>query len=132
MEQIPTSFEKKTTKADVIVAFRKFIDKGVVSPDSLDLNDPEVIKANKVLDAWAEQEEKISAGNRETRHKFNFERTMIVINAGFRDPGYLRDVLGWLDQDLENVDEESPEPLPKIAEQIRIAKAQIEDMLVKE
>jgi hypothetical protein len=34
--------------------------------------------------------------------RYNFEKTMLFVDAGFHDPGYLKDILGWLFQDAED------------------------------
>ena len=121
-----SSFEQPEVKReDVIAAFRKFVDRGITSPDALDLNDPEVIEANRLLDSWWEKEEKsVPEGDKMANHV----RTMIMVDAGFSDSNYLLDVLDWLNQDLENAEEADLETADKIREAI----ARVRALLPKE
>src|SRR3989338_10432886 len=111
MLEIPSAEQPEVKKEDVVAAFKKFVDRGITSPDALDLNDPEVIEANRILDSWGKkEEEKALEGDRMANHV----RTMIMVDAGFSDPNYLSDVLDWLDQDLENAEEADSEIADKI------------------
>ena len=125
MLEIPSAEQPEVKKEDVVAAFKKFVDRGITSPDALDLNDPEVIEANRILDSWGKkEEEKALEGDRMANHV----RTMIMVDAGFSDPNYLSDVLDWLDQDLENAEEADSE----IADKIRQAMDRVEALLLKE
>lgn len=92
------------TRQQAVDAFKKFVERGVASPDDLDVNDPEVIEANKVLDAWsvvAEQRAKQSPSP-SAMQEFNLSRSTVHTDAGFKDPDYLDEVANdWLVQDLQ-------------------------------
>ena len=125
MSEMPSAEQPEVKKEDVIAAFKKFVDRGITSPDSLDLNDPEVIEANRLLDSWWEKEEKSVP---EVDKIANHVRTMIMVDAGFSDSNYLLDVLDWLNQDLENAEETDLETADKIREAI----ARVRALLPKE
>ena len=87
MSEMPSFEQPEVKKEDVIAAFKKFVDRGITSPDALDLNDPEVVEANRLLDSWWEKEEKSAP---EGDKMANHVRTMIMVDAGFTDPRNLR------------------------------------------
>ncbi|MEK9157916.1 MAG: hypothetical protein AAB638_01895, partial [Patescibacteria group bacterium] len=68
----------------------------VTSPDDLDLNDTEVIEANKLFVEWAKPD---TPEGDSGRH--NFEKTKFYVDVGFTDPEYLKDVLEWLREDIK-------------------------------
>ena len=87
------------TKDQVIAAFRGFIDRGLTNPDDLDPDDPEVIEANHILDAWNAQLQKDAqeAGTPEADLEYALNRSTIMVDAGFSDPEYLDEVANdWL------------------------------------
>jgi len=96
-ESIPTP--EKVSKDQVIEAYKKFVERGITSPDTLDLEDPEVIEANSLFDRWQAQEDS-------NDERVNFEKTKLYVDAGFTDPNYLEDVLGWLMQDADNAEKD--------------------------
>ena len=96
--------DKKVSKEQVIEVYKKFVERGITSPDALDLNDPEVIKANNLFDKWQAQEDS-------NDERVNFEKTKLYVDAGFTDPNYLEDVLGWLMQDADNVEKQADVPV---------------------
>ncbi len=112
----PIPYEKKMTleesgervsREEVVAAFKKLIGK-VGDPADLDSQGPEVVEANKLFERWSVQGEQNSRGEDESsRH--NFEKTMLFV-AGFHHPEYLKDVLGWLLQDAENIPKDTENP----------------------
>lgn len=91
------------SREQVIEAFAKFAERGASDPAELDLSDLEVIEANKIHDAWVEQEEARAeqAGTEEARLLMNLELTPVFVDAGFNDKEYLEEVANdWLSQDL--------------------------------
>lgn len=98
MRELPLTLER-INKEQVIAAYRKFVERGMTSPDALDPNDPEVREANDLFQKWQEQED----ANDE---RINFEKTKLYVDAGFTDPSYLKDVLGWLRQDAQNAEKD--------------------------
>ena len=94
---------EKVSKDQVVGAYRKFVERGITSPDDLDLDDPEVIEANNLFDKWQLQEDS-------NDEKVNFEKTKLYVDAGFTDPNYLEDVLEWLMQDAHNAEKDSSDP----------------------
>lgn len=94
---------KKVSKEQVISAYRKFVERGITNPDNLGLDDPEVVEANDLFGKWQAQED----ANDE---RVNFEKTKLYVDAGFTDPNYLEDVLGWLMQDSDNVEKDINDP----------------------
>jgi hypothetical protein len=116
-------------KDQAIAAYKKFIERGATNPDDLDLNDLEVKEAHELFYAWQVEEDTKAQGDREKEHEANFAKTIFYVDAGFTDPVYLEDVLDWLNQDLQNVEEEADEPLPEVAAKIKAKIAEIEAML---
>ena len=108
-EEIPTP-ESKVTREEALTAYRKFIDRGITSPDSLDLDDPEVREANELFYKWQSQEDAVAAGNEDAEKRINFEKTKFYIDAGFTDPRYLGDVLTWLAVDSDDVEKQPDNP----------------------
>ena len=100
-ESFPTP--EKVSKEQVIEIYKKFVERGITSPDVLDLDDSEVIEANSLFDRWQSQEDP-------NDERFNFEKTKLYIDAGFTDPNYLEDVLGWLMQDAHNAEKDPNDP----------------------
>lgn len=98
-------------KESVISAYKKFVERGITSPDQLDLSDPEVQKADELFYKWQAQEDKQAEGGEEAQYRANLAKTMLYIDAGFTDSEYLKDVQGWLFQDARDVEkqEENPE-----------------------
>ena len=97
------SSPEKISKDQVIDAYRKFVEMGITSPDALDLDDPEVTEANNLFDKWQAQEDS-------SDERVNFEKTKLYVDAGFTDPNYLEDILGWLMQDAHNTEKDSDDP----------------------
>ena len=54
-ESFPTP--EKVSKEQAIEAYKNFVERGITSPDALDLDDPEVIEANSLFDKWQLQED---------------------------------------------------------------------------
>lgn len=114
--------KEKITKEAVIDAYKKFVDRGIASPDDLDLSDPEVQKANDLFDKWRAQEDTRSAGNEEGEYRTNLAKTMLYVDAGFTDRSYLEDVKGWLIQDAADA-EKQPENPERVETRRQIADA---------
>lgn len=129
-ERILRPESPEISRDEAIAAYKKFVEKGVANPDDLDLRDPDVIEANNLFDKWREQEGGKAAGNKEAERRLNLAKTMFYIDAGFTDPAYLEEVLGWLDQDLENV--EGDESLGDIADDIKKTTTKIKQRLSKD
>ncbi len=94
---------EKVSKDQVIDTYRKFVERGITSPDALDLDDHEVIEANNLFDKWQAQEDS-------NDERVNFEKTKLYVDAGFTGPNYLEDVLEWLMQDADNVEKNPDDP----------------------
>jgi len=95
------------SRQEVIDAYKKFVERGITSPDNLNSADLEVIEANNLNDKWQAQEGKKSEGNEDSEKRTNFEKTMLFVDAGFTDANYLNDVLDWLSQDSQNAEKDS-------------------------
>ncbi len=105
MSERPSSPEQtdQSSREQVLAAFRKLATKDGLDPADLDSNDPEVVAANKLHDAWVEQEENKAkaAGSSAARLLKNLDLTTIFVDAGFNDREYMEDVANdWLSQDL--------------------------------
>lgn len=98
--------ETKITREEVMEAYKKFNEKGIGNPDDLDLEDPEVQKANSLLEKWQAQADQDAEENEELARRNNLAKTMIYVDAGFTDPDYLDEVLEWLHNDLDELGEE--------------------------
>lgn len=103
MSELPNLEQQKVTREQVLESYRKFVERGITSPDSLDLNDPEVVEANNLFHKFVAQENM-------NDEKINFEMTKLYVDAGFTDPNYLEDVLSWLRQDADNAEKDTDNP----------------------
>lgn len=124
---ISPDLRQPITRQQVIDAYKKFVERGVTSPDILDENEPEVKVANDLFLQWVYQEDKQAAeaptkDDREAHYRNNFSKTMLYIDAGFTDQNYLEEVLGWLMQDAQNI-EKQPEDQERIKTRQQIANA---------
>lgn len=89
--------KKVVTREEALAAYKKLIEEGVKSPDDLDLDDPEVKAANKMFDAWYAQEKEAAKDNEELQLRADIASMMFYVDAGFKDPNYLDEVLNdWL------------------------------------
>jgi hypothetical protein len=108
------------SRVQAVDNFRKFVERGITNPDDLDLNDPEVIEANRILDIWDAEQRKLAddAGTLAARLEYNLSRSTILVDAGFSDPDYLDEVANdWLGgNDLADAQEAG---LTEIAEMIQ-------------
>ena len=111
-ESFPSPESKKEiTREEVINTYKKFVEQGIKSPDDLDLENPEVKEANELFDKWRTQEDTRAEGNEELSHRINLSKTMLYVDAGFTDPGYLDEVLkDWLVQDAQNSEKQNDNP----------------------
>lgn len=102
---------EKIKREQVVDAYKKFVERGITNPDSLDLDDPEVKEANDLFYKWQAQEDIKAKGNEELEHRTNLSKTMLYVDAGFTDPAYLDEVLNdWLIQDSQNAKKQSDNP----------------------
>ena len=108
-ESFPTP-ESPVSKEQVIAAYKKFIDRGITNPDSLNLDDSEVQEAHQLFDKWQLQEDTAAAGNKDAERRINFFKTKMYVDAGFTDPTYRGDVLGWLFQDAGDLGKQPDNP----------------------
>ena len=110
-------------KERAINAYKQFIDKGITTPDHLDLDDAEVKKANLLYYEW-QVESNLSAGNDdEKRLRASIDKGMFFIDAGFTDNVYLQEVVNvWLLQDSEHAEKDADNLERKITRQ-KIANA---------
>lgn len=102
--------ETKVTREAALASYRKFVERGITSPDSLNLDDPKVQEANKLFDKWQLQGDSTAAGNEDAERRINFEKTKFYIDAGFTDPAYLGDVLEWLVLDADDIEKQPDNP----------------------
>ena len=110
-EKFPTpESQEKTSREQVISAYKKFVERGITSPDKLDLDNAEVIEANELFYKWVAQEDLANENDEDTALRSNFRQTMLYVDAGFTDPAYLGDVLGWLVQDAQNAEKNTSNP----------------------
>jgi hypothetical protein len=113
------------SREQALLAYKKFVGRGIASPDDLDLEDTEVIEANALFDQWQKQEDKKAENDIDAEQRINFEKTMFYVDAGFTDPTYLEEVLGWLAEDGMNV-----EKLPDNEKKMKL-RADIADAIKK-
>ena len=91
-------------REQVIEAFREFSSGGIAHPDDLDMSDPQVAEAYKILDTWTAQEQNLAKkkGSAEAELEFDLSRSTIFVDAGFSDKDYLDEVANdWLVQYLD-------------------------------
>lgn len=98
---------EKVSRTEVVDAFKQLTGKGT-DPADLDESDPEVADAQQLLERWSTQQE--SEPDEDHLLRYNFEKTMLFVDAGFHDPTYLREVLGWLFQDSTDVPKDTDNP----------------------
>lgn len=101
---------KNISKEEAIGVYKKFIDRGITTPDDLDLKDPEVIEAHNLFDQWQAQEDTKIGNDEEISKRVNLAKTMFFVDAGFTDLKYLNEVLGWLQYDAEFTEQEPDNP----------------------
>ena len=92
----------------VLAVFKRLADCGFASPDDLPLDDPEVIKANEVLDAWSKEAEQRAEQNPapDADLVFSLSRSTIHVDAGFKDSAYLDEVANdWLAGDCQRAED---------------------------
>jgi hypothetical protein len=134
MNESKPTFESapEISREQALGAYKKFIERGITSPDALDLDDPEVIEANEMFEKWQASLDSKSAGDADAERRANFEKTMFYVDAGFADPAYLEEVLGWLMMDGADV-EKNPdnEDTSRLRADIARAMQKIRDMLRK-
>lgn len=126
------SVPEHSQRDQVISAFRKFVDQGIKSPDDLDLDNPEVIEANRILDNWNANrvEEAESSGTQEARLEYSLDRSTVLIDAGFSDEDYLDEVANdWLLQN--DLPEAEAAGLSEIAAKIRARADEINKQIRK-
>ena len=110
-EKLPKPESQETiTREQVIEAYKKFVEQGITSPDSLDLENPEVIAANDLFDKWVNQEDTASEDDQDAELRNNFRKTMFYVDAGFTDPAYLNDVMQWLAVDTSDAEKDTSNP----------------------
>lgn len=102
--------ESKVTREEVLATYRKFVERGITSPDDLDLNDAEVKEANKLFEKWWLQGNAATEGDEDAEKRNNFEKMKFYVDAGFTGPSYLSDVLTWLVLDAEDVEKQPNNP----------------------
>ncbi len=110
-------------------AYKQFVAEGVKNIDDLDLEDPRAIEAQRIFDLWRNRLDAEAEVSREAREEANFAKTIFYYETGFTDPDYLEEILSFLETDLADVDDESEEPLPQLAERIREKMKEIEAAL---
>lgn len=128
-EQAPLSEIPQYNREQVIEAFRKFPQRGIVNPADLPGSDPEVIEANNILDAWTRktQDEAQRLATPAANLEFALARSTTLVDAGFSDPDYLDEVAhDWLAQDLQEAEDGG---LTKIASKIQARIDEIEAKL---
>ena len=134
MKESLISPEKEITREGVISSYRKFVESGIKNPDDLDLENTEVKTANELFYKWQTQEDARAEGNEELKQQINLAKTMLYIDAGFTDSGYLEEVLNdWLAQDIQNAEKQinNPERV-ETRRQIAAAIKKIRNLLVKQ
>jgi hypothetical protein len=118
-ESVGSSEQQNSSRDQVIASFRKVVERGIANPDDLDLTDPGVIEANRVLDTWDAEQRRIAteAGTLEADLEYALDRSTILLDAGFSDPDYLYEVANdWLKGDLTRA---SIGGLPELAAKIQ-------------
>lgn len=118
-KELPSTPEK-ISRQQIIDIYKRFADKGIRDPGNLDLNDPEVKKAQELENLWNKQAEGTS-----NSHRHNFEKTILMLDAGFTNPDYAAEVKEWLMLDLDDLTEDESE----LAEEIKAKISQIEKMV---
>jgi len=130
-ETEPSADNPQYSREQVLDSFKKFTERGVTDPRNLDLSDPEVIEANKILNGWREQSARLIDENRDpaTSLEHTVEHTAILVDAGFSDSDYLDEVANdWLAQDLQTAIDQG---LPEVAAKIQARIDEINDKLAQ-
>jgi len=106
----PPELPREITREEAMSAYQPFIEQGITNPDNLDLDNSAVQEANELYYKWQAQEESKVSDDPEFDHQTNLAKTMFYVDAGFNDPGYLRDVLEWLSLDADDVEKQPDNP----------------------
>lgn len=108
MNSEPTAEKPSYSRDQVIAAFKPFVDQGIAHPDELPLDNPSVIQANAILDAWSDKFAASAEANPapDSLGKYTFSRNTIFVDAGFSDADYLSEVANdWLSDDLQDAEQ---------------------------
>ncbi|MDQ5968858.1 MAG: hypothetical protein QG579_15 [Patescibacteria group bacterium] len=100
---------EKVSREEVLNAYKKLAIKAG-DPAGLDRSDPEVAAAERLEQTWQQQGDVETQDDEDARLRHNFEKTMLYVDAGFHDPEYLKDVLGWLAQDAGDANKDTENP----------------------
>lgn len=123
--------EREVTRDQVVAAYRKIRERGISNPDDMPLDDPEVQEAHRLFAAWhsAEEARAKAAGTKEAELELNLTTTVLMIEAGFDDPGYLEEIVEeFLADDLGEA-RRGESPSPSIAAKIKAKREEIERRL---
>lgn len=104
-------------------AYKSFVEDGVKHPDDIA---PGGAVHEKFFE-WQKQAD-MAAKDEHAKQLLNLEKTMFYVDAGFTDPGYLDEVMSWLEADLEEA-EESEKPMPDVVAKIQAAIERVRGLL---
>lgn len=105
----------EVSREEALAVYKKFVDRGIESPDKLDLKDPEVKLANKLYETWVKQEAarvkkiKPAAARKAAEKGLNYLKTNFYFDAGFRALSYLPAVREWNALDEDDLEGEHPD-----------------------
>ena len=129
VEEEPSRESSQYKHDQVLEVLKKFVEKGYTSPDDLPLSDSEVINANRILDLWSKQAERLAQEDTKPGAMLEFQltRSTIYVDTGFLDRDYLDEVANdWLVQDLQIAEDQGQK---EIAAKIRAKIDQINSKL---
>ena len=100
---------ERVSRGEVLNAYKKLAIRSG-DPAGLDSNDPEVEDAERLERMWEKREEAETQEDEDARLRQKKKKTMLYVDAGFHDPEYLKDVLGWLAQDAGDANKDTENP----------------------
>ena len=100
---------ERVSREEVLNAYKKLAIKAG-DPAGLDSADAEVAAAERLEQTWQEQGDVETQDDEDARLRHNLQKTTHYVDAGFHDPEYLKDVLGWLAQDAGDANKDTENP----------------------
>ncbi len=91
--------EVKTKRQEALEIYKQHRPADLTHPDDQRVDTPELNRGFALFGEWQELADAAAKDDRLAEHLVNLEKTMFFVDAGFHDPDYLAEVLGWLRSD---------------------------------
>jgi hypothetical protein len=108
-EREPSPQDPSPTRDVVVQSLHGLVERGFTHPDDLPLDDPDVIRANAVLESWNSRTRQAALDSPDPAALLDYSvsRSTVCIDAGFVDPDYVDEVANdWLSHELHEAEAE--------------------------